>query len=100
MQKRYLTEQEIESSDKEVFIVYDDPIMESAMEVLEKFNKTNVVILRGKGKTIPVAVAIANIIESNFLKGNSKIKRIQLDSEIPNDGRMISNIEITLEKNN
>ena len=72
--------------------------MESAMEVLEKFNQTNVVILKGKGKTIPVAVAIANIIESNVLKGNSKIKKIQLDSEIPDDGRMISNIEITLEK--
>ena len=95
-----MTEQKIENSDQEVFIVYDDPIMESAMEVLEKFNKTSVVILKGKGKTIPVAVAIANIIESNFLKGNSKIKKFQLDSEIPNDGRMISNIEITLKKNN
>jgi len=95
-----LTEQKIENSDQEVFIVYDDPIMESAMEVLEKFNKTSVVILKGKGKTIPVAVAIANIIESNFLKDNSRIKKIQLDSEIPDDGRMISNIEITLKKNN
>ena len=95
-----MPEQKIENSDQCVFIVYDDPIMESAMEVLEKFNKMNVVILRGKGKTIPVAVAIANIIETNFLKDNSKIKKIQLDSEIPDDGRMISNIEITLEKNN
>ena len=95
-----MIEQTIKSDDQLVFIVYDDPIMESAMEVLEKFNQTNVVILKGKGITIPVAVAIANIIESNFLKGNSKIKKIQLDSEIPDDGRMISNIEITLEKNN
>ena len=95
-----MTEQTIKGNDQQVFIVYDDPIMESAIEVLEKFNQTNVVILKGKGKTIPVAVAIANIIESNFLKGNSKIKKIQLDSEIPDDGRMISNIEITLEKNN
>ena len=94
-----MIEQTIKSDDQLVFIVYDDPIMESAMEVLEKFNQTNVVILKGKGKTIPVAVAIANIIESNFLKGNSKIKKIQLDSEIPDDGRMISNIEIIVSKN-
>jgi len=95
-----LIEQKIENSNQEVFIVYDDPIMESAMEVLEKFNQSNTVILRGKGKTIPNAVAIANIIEDNFLKGNSKIKKIYLDSEIPKDGKMVSKIEITVEKTN
>jgi len=95
-----LIEQKIESSSEQVFTVYDDPIMESAMSVLEKFNQTKIVILRGKGKTIQIAVAIANIIEDNFLKGNSKIKKISLDSEIPEDNRMISNIEIVIEKNN
>jgi len=95
-----LIEQKIESSSEQVLTVYDDPIMESAMSVLEKFNQTKIVILRGKGKTIPIAVAIANIIEDNFLKGNSKIKKISLDSEIPEDNRMISNIEIVIEKNN
>ena len=44
---------------------------------------------------IPNAVSIANIITENFLKNNSKIEKINLDSEISNnDGRMISNIEI------
>ena len=95
-----MIEQKIESSSEHVFIVYDDPIMESAMQVLEEFNKSKIIILKGKGKTIPNTVAIANIIEDNFLRGNSEIKKIHLDSEIPDDGRMISNIEITIQKNN
>ena len=95
-----MIEQKIESSDKQSFTVYDDPIVPTAMEVLEKFNVSNIVVLRGKGKTIPNAVAIANIITDNFLKGNSKIKEIRVDSEIPDGGKMISNIEIVLEKNN
>ena len=95
-----MIEQKIESSNEHVFIVYDDPIMDIAMEVLEKFNQTKQIVLKGKGKTIPTTVAVANIIEDNFLKGNSKINKIKLDSEIPDDGRMISMIEITLEKNN
>jgi len=95
-----LIEQKITNSDECVFVVYDDPIMETAMQVLEKFNESRIIILKGKGKTIPTAVAIANIIEDNFLKGNSKIRKINLDCEIPENDSMISNIEIILEKNN
>ena len=95
-----MIEQTIEDNDGIIFTVYEDPVIQTAMEILEKFNKSKIVILRGKGKTIPNTVAVANIITENFLKNNSKINKIQVDSEIPNDGRMISNIEIIIEKNN
>jgi DNA-binding protein Alba len=95
-----LTEQKIENPNENTFIVYDDPIMDIAMEVLEKITEKNKITLKGKGKSIPTAVAVANIIESNFLKGNSKIDKIKLDSEIPDDGKMVSMIEISLEKIN
>ena len=95
-----MTEQKIENPNENTFIVYDDPIMDIAMEVLEKITEKNKITLKGKGKSIPTAVAVANIIESNFLKGNSKIDKIKLDSEIPDDGKMVSMIEISLEKIN
>ena len=47
----------------------------------------------------PNAVAIANIITENMLKGNSKIDQILLDSEISVDEGMTSNIKIILLKN-
>ena len=95
-----MIEQKIENPNENTFIVYDDPIMDIAMEVLEKITEKNKITLKGKGKSIPTAVAVANIIESNFLKGNSKIDKIKLDSEIPDDGKMVSMIEISLEKIN
>ena len=40
------------------------------------------VVLLAKGNLIPNAVAIANIVTENMLKGNSKIEDIKLDSAI------------------
>ena len=78
----------------------DDPIMQSATDALMQMSKMGKLCLKAKGDLIPNAVSIANIIIDNFLKNNSKIDRILLDSEISsNDGRMISNIEIFLVKN-
>ena len=95
-----MIEQKVANSSNTTFIVYDDPVIQTAMEVLELFGKSNTVILKGKGKTIPNAVAVANIIIDNFLKDRCSVKKIDVDSEIPNDGRMVSNIVIILEKNN
>ena len=82
------------------FFVGDDPIMQSATDALMQMSKMGKLCLKAKGDLIPNAVSIANIIIDNFLKNNSKIDRILLDSEISsNDGRMISNIEIFLVKN-
>ena len=43
---------------------------------------------------------ICNIITENILKGNSKIQNITVDSEILDDGQMISTIELVLIKTN
>ena len=62
-------------------------------------SKLGKICLKAKGELIPNAVSIANIITDNFLKNNSKIDTISLDSDISSDGRMISNIEIIVSKN-
>ena len=81
------------------FFVDDYPIMESATDALMIISKLGKICLKAKGELIPNAVSIANIITDNFLKNNSKIDTISLDSEISSDGRMISNIEIIVSKN-
>tara|TARA_B100001013_G_C24459781_1_gene383054 strand:+ start:220 stop:504 length:285 start_codon:yes stop_codon:yes gene_type:complete len=83
-----------------VFFVEDDPIMQSATNALFMLSKLGRISIKAKGLYIPNAVAIANIITENFLKNNSKVEQINLDSKISDrDGRMISNIEIILLKN-
>ena len=80
-------------------IVTDDPVMKTAIDTLTRFSVTNKLVLKAYGDIIPNAVAIANIITENILKGNSKIEKILLDSDISEEKGMISNIQIFLLKN-
>ncbi len=96
--------QEIERSennlDKDSFFVKDESVMASALDVLTALSASKRVVLMAKGNLIPNAVAVANIVTENMLKGNSKIEDIKLDSVISEeDGQMISNIEIVVIKN-
>ena len=96
--------QEVERSennvDKDSYFVKDESVMTGALDVLTALDASKRVILLAKGNLIPNAVAIANIVTENMLKGNSKIEDIKLDSVISEeDGQMISNIEIVLTKN-
>lgn len=96
--------QEVERSennlDKDSFFVKDESVMASALDVLTALSASKRVVLMAKGNLIPNAVAVANIVTENMLKGNSKIEDIKLDSVISEeDGQMISNIEIILTKN-
>ena len=93
--------QEVERSENEnSFFIKDESVMASALEVLTQLSSTKRVVLLAKGDLIPNAVAVANIITENMLKGNSSINDIKLDSIISEeDGQMTSNIEITLIKN-
>ena len=96
--------QEIERSendlDKDSFFVKDESVMASALDVLTALSASKRVVLMAKGNLIPNAVAVANIVTENMLKGNSKIDDIKLDSVISEeDGQMISNIEIVVIKN-
>ena len=97
LQKVERSENHIED---EKYIIKDESVMASAVDVLTKMSSNKQVILRAKGHLIPNAVAIANIVTENMLKGNSSIQNIKLDSVISEeDGQMTSNIEIILIKN-
>ena len=88
-----------ETSQNDFFVNYD-PIMQSATDALMLLSKVGKIYIKADGDLIPNAVSIANIIVENFLKNNSKVELITLDSEIsPTDGKMTSNIEIILLKN-
>ena len=96
--------QEVERSenniDKDSYFVKDESVMTGALDVLTAMDASKRAVLMAKGNLIPNAVAIANIVTENMLKGNSKIEDIKLDSVISEeDGQMISNIEIILTKN-
>jgi DNA-binding protein Alba len=91
---------ELQETSQNDFFVGNDPIMQSATDALMLLSKVGKIYVKAEGNLIPNAVAIANIIVENFLKNNSKIELITLDSEISSvDGTMISNIEIILSKN-
>jgi len=92
--------QEINRSDDNIFLIKHESVMKTALDVLTEISSSKKVILMAKGDLIPNAVAVANIVTENMLKGNSKIQNIKLDSVISEeDGQMISNIEILLTKN-
>ena len=88
------------SENKNNYFIKDESVMTSALEVLTQLSSNKRIVLLAKGDLIPNAVAVANIITENMLKGNSSINDIKLDSIISEeDGQMTSNIEITLIKN-
>jgi|TARA_B110000014_G_scaffold57767_1_gene39030 DNA-binding protein len=84
----------------DAYFIKNQSVMIEAVDVLTQLSANKRVVLIAKGDLIPNAVAIANIVTENMLKGNSSIQDIKLDSVISeNDGQMTSNIEITLIKN-
>ena len=86
--------------DKDSYFVKNESVMTSSLDVLTTLSSNKRVVLMAKGDLIPNAVAVANIVTENMLKGNSEIQDIKLDSVISEeDGQMISNIEILLIKN-
>ena len=86
--------------DKDSYFIKNESVMTSSLDVLTTLSSNKRVVLLAKGDLIPNAVAVANIVTENMLKGNSQIQNIKLDSVISEeDGQMISNIEIILIKN-
>ena len=84
--------------DDNKMLVVVEPVMKTAVEALSALGKTRRLTIIGKGESCPNAVAISNILTQKMLKGNSKIEKITVDSEINDDGRMISIIEIVVIK--
>ena len=86
-------------SDKDSFWIKDESVMKGALDVITEISATNRIVLKANGDLIPNAVAVANIVTENMLKGNSSIQDIKLDSVISEeDGQMTSNIQITILK--
>ena len=82
----------------EKFVISDKPVMITAVDVLEILNKINKITIKGKGESCPATVSVANIITQNMLNGKIQTHKILIDSEVLDDGRLISTIEITITK--
>jgi len=90
-------------SEEKVFVIREEPVMECALDVLMDLGNSGQVILVAKGNAIPTAVAVANIVTENMMKGNSKIVDVSVDSE-NGSGKygmtLISTIKIIIAKTN
>ena len=82
----------------EKFLIGNQPAMESTMDVLQVLNKINKITIKGSGESCPTTVSVANIITQNLLIGKTKTDKILVDSEVLEDGRLISTIEIVITK--
>ena len=89
----------LSSYKNEKFVVTDEPVMKLAISALEILNKSNIISIIGKDALCSTAVSVANILTQNFLKNNVNTEKILIDSEILDDGRLISTIEIIIKKN-
>jgi len=92
-------QEQTNKSEDTIITIGNDPVMESAIDVLSILGSKNQVILKANGNSIPNAVAVANIITEKMLKGNSKVQKITLDTvSAAGIGRMTSTIKIILNK--
>jgi len=82
----------------EKFLITNEPVMILAMDVLQVLNKIGKITIMGKGESCPSTVSVANIITQNILNGITKTEKISVDSEISDDGRLISTVEIIITK--
>ena len=82
----------------EKFLITNEPVMILAMDVLQVLNKIGKITIKGRGESCPSTVSVANIITQNILNGITKTEKISVDSEISDDGRLISTIEIIIAK--
>ena len=92
------TGQSVTNLNDNEFLVPVESVMKTAVEALSILGQTQRLTVIGKGESCPNAVAVSNILTQKMLKGNSKIEKITVDSEIDDDGRMISIIEIVVIK--
>ena len=96
---RNMSSELIEKPKDSIFEIYDDPVMQTAIDALSILGKHKEITLRARGKSISNAVTVALIINESLLKGNSKIHKITVGSEpIQELGESFSTIEIILKK--
>ena len=88
------------SSDGKLIMINQQPVMEYALDILTELVQHKTITLMARGDSIPTAVAIANVLTENMLKGNSTIQNIVVDSDSPDGNALISIIRITITKTN
>jgi DNA-binding protein len=92
-------QEKINNTDETVIYIKNEPVMQSAINLLPILGNKKRIVLRAVGNSIPNAVAVANIITEKMLHGNSKVQKIKLDTEAAAGiGNMTSTIEIILIK--
>ena len=92
-------QEQTEKSQDAIIKIGNDPVMQTALDVLSILGNKRKVILKARGNSIPNAVAVANIITEKMMKGNSKTEKIILDTEAAAGiGSMTSTVEIILNK--
>lgn len=85
------------SSTGEIFLVdSDEPIMNIAFDALEMIRKNKKIVVEGKGEMCSKAVAVFNILTERMLKETAKFGKIDVDSEMLDDGRLISTIKLAI----
>ena len=88
------------STDGKFILINQQPVMEYALDILTDLVQHKTITLMARGDSIPTAVAIANVLTENMLKGNSVIRNIIVDSESPDGNALVSTIKITITKTN
>jgi DNA-binding protein len=91
------------NSEGKLIPVHQQDIVPFALDLLTELVKHKTVTLVASGQSIPTAVAVANIVTENMMKGNSKILNIVVDSEETNENSgpsLVSVIKITIAKTN
>jgi len=90
-------------SEGKLVTIYQQDIVPCALDILTDLVKYKTVTLTASGQSIPTAVAVANIVTENMMKGNSKILDIVVDSEETHEKSgpsLVSIIKITITKTN
>ena len=85
------------TSTDEIFLIdNDEPIMNIAFDALEMIRKNKKIIVEGKGEMCSKAVAVSNILTERMLKETAKFGKIDVDSEMLDDGQLISTIKLAI----
>ena len=85
------------SSTDEIFLIDNDKsVMEIAFDILEIIRKNKKIIVKGKGEMCSKAVAVSNILTERMLKETAKFEKINVDSEMSDDGQLISTIKLAI----
>ena len=86
-----------DNSIDEIFLIdNDEPIMNIAFDALEIIKKNKKIIVKGKGEMCSKAVAVSNILTERMLKETAKFGKIDVDSEMLDDGQLISTIKLPI----